>query len=179
MSNNYNLQLQSNNTDLQAILNTINELPEAGIELPTLTNKGSASDLLSGKQLIDQGGNVITGTFSIDSELTTQDTLIAELQSVLDGKAGGSESSFETVIGTVGASGPVIGDTVTGTVYYIDGNGAYATSNILGTITVMKDSIIVGYSGDGVRASGGVNQIGERTGIAKTYHVIDDFEIRI
>ena len=27
---NYNSQLQSNNTDLQAILNTINGLPEAG-----------------------------------------------------------------------------------------------------------------------------------------------------
>lgn len=30
MANKYNTQLQSNNTDLQAILNTINELPEAG-----------------------------------------------------------------------------------------------------------------------------------------------------
>jgi hypothetical protein len=30
MSNNYNSALQSNNVDLQAILNTINELPEAG-----------------------------------------------------------------------------------------------------------------------------------------------------
>lgn len=66
MSNNYNSTLQSNNTDLQAILNTINELPEAnnGVELPTLTNEGSASDLLSGKQLIDQEGNIVTGTIA-------------------------------------------------------------------------------------------------------------------
>lgn len=35
---------------------------ETGIELPTLSNEGSASDLLSGKQLIDQEGNVVTGT---------------------------------------------------------------------------------------------------------------------
>ena len=35
MSNNYNSTLQSNNTDLQAILNTINELPEAGGEQAT------------------------------------------------------------------------------------------------------------------------------------------------
>ena len=35
MSNNYNSTLQSNNTDLQAILNTINELPEAsGVQAP-------------------------------------------------------------------------------------------------------------------------------------------------
>ena len=37
---NYNSTLQSNNTDLQAILNTINELPEAGVKLPSLTNVG-------------------------------------------------------------------------------------------------------------------------------------------
>jgi hypothetical protein len=64
MPNNYNSTLQSNNTDLQAILNTINELPNAGggTTLPTLTNEGSASDLLSGKQLIDSDGEVVTGT---------------------------------------------------------------------------------------------------------------------
>ena len=31
MANKYNTQLQSNNTDLQAILTSINELPEAGV----------------------------------------------------------------------------------------------------------------------------------------------------
>ena len=36
---NYNSTLQSNNTDLQAILNTINELPEAGNSDPVLQNK--------------------------------------------------------------------------------------------------------------------------------------------
>lgn len=39
MSNNYNSTLQSNNTDLQAILNTINELPEAGGGDPVLQDK--------------------------------------------------------------------------------------------------------------------------------------------
>ena len=34
----------------------------SGIKLPTLSNKGTASDLLSGKQLIDDEGNVVTGT---------------------------------------------------------------------------------------------------------------------
>lgn len=38
MSNNYNTTLQSNNTDLQAILSTINELPEAGGD-PVLQDK--------------------------------------------------------------------------------------------------------------------------------------------
>lgn len=39
MSNNYNTQLQSNNTDLQAILTSINELPEAGGGDPVLQDK--------------------------------------------------------------------------------------------------------------------------------------------
>lgn len=39
MSKNYNSTLQSNNTDLQAILNTINELPEAGGTDPVLQDK--------------------------------------------------------------------------------------------------------------------------------------------
>lgn len=33
-----------------------------GVQLPTLTNAGSASDLLNGKQLIDDDGNIVTGT---------------------------------------------------------------------------------------------------------------------
>jgi hypothetical protein len=35
---------------------------EGGVNLPTLSNEGSAADLLSGKQLIDGEGNVVTGT---------------------------------------------------------------------------------------------------------------------
>jgi hypothetical protein len=63
MSNDYNSTLNQNNIDLQRILNTINTLPEAGgsIELPTLTNEGTASDMLSEKQLIDSEGKVVTG----------------------------------------------------------------------------------------------------------------------
>jgi hypothetical protein len=61
---NYNSTLQSNNTDLQDILNTINALPNAnsGIELPALTNEGTTSDLLANKQLIDSNGNIVTGS---------------------------------------------------------------------------------------------------------------------
>lgn len=34
-----------------------------GVELPTLTNPGTASDLAEGKQLIDADGNVVDGTY--------------------------------------------------------------------------------------------------------------------
>lgn len=36
-----------------------------GAKLPTLTNPGAAGDLLAGKQLIDQNGNVLTGTMVV------------------------------------------------------------------------------------------------------------------
>jgi hypothetical protein len=67
--------LKQNTTTIQELLDKINSLPEAGsdgVELPELTNEGTASDLLSGKQLIDQDGNIITGTIptKIESDLT-------------------------------------------------------------------------------------------------------------
>ena len=55
------MSIKNNISSLQEVLNTINTLPEAGTDLPELTNEGSASDLLSGKQLIDGDGNIVTG----------------------------------------------------------------------------------------------------------------------
>lgn len=58
-----NESLSSNNIDLQSLIDQANALPDAGgVDLPELSNEGSASDLLSGKQLIDSNGNVVTGT---------------------------------------------------------------------------------------------------------------------
>lgn len=97
MSNNYksilqtnSTELSSNNSDLLNLINQINALPDAGgVELPELTNEGSAADLLSGKQLIAGDGNVVTGNFSIDIELNRQDDLISQIQTALQGKASG------------------------------------------------------------------------------------------
>ena len=36
-----------------------------GAMLPTLTNPGGADDLVEGKELIDQDGNVVTGTIRV------------------------------------------------------------------------------------------------------------------
>ena len=66
--------LTNNSSTLQNILDTINALPEAsnGVELPALTNEGTASDLLSGKELINSAGEKITGTIETktSSDLT-------------------------------------------------------------------------------------------------------------
>ena len=58
----YNTELQSNNADLQEILDAVNALPDAGAELPELTNPGTAGDLVYGKEMIDANGNVVTGS---------------------------------------------------------------------------------------------------------------------
>ena len=84
------MSIKNNTTSLQNLLDMVNALPGAeGIKLPELTNEGAASDLLSGKQLINSEGNKVTGTFSIDSELNTQDNLISQIQSALIGKSSG------------------------------------------------------------------------------------------
>lgn len=61
----------------------------SGIELPELLNEGNASDLMKGKQLINGEGEAVTGTFSLDSEMTAQDSLIAQIKLALAGKAAG------------------------------------------------------------------------------------------
>ena len=58
-----------------------------GVDLPELTNQGQASDLMEGKELIDGEGVKVTGTFSLDEELTEQDSLILQIQQALEGKA--------------------------------------------------------------------------------------------
>lgn len=82
------MSIRNNTTSLQELLEAVNNLPDrqsGGINLPELTNEGLAEDLMLGKELIDDKGNVITGTFTIDNELSTQDDLIAQIQAMVDG----------------------------------------------------------------------------------------------
>lgn len=76
----------------------IGDIETGGATLPVLTNEGSAADLMLGKELIDADGSKVTGTFSIDNELNTQDDLIAQIQAVVDGlpEAGGEEPVLQT-----------------------------------------------------------------------------------
>ncbi len=58
------MSLNNNTSELQAILEAVRALPEAGsggVELPTLTNPATGDDILEGKEAIDKDGFRITG----------------------------------------------------------------------------------------------------------------------
>ena len=63
-------QLNTNTATLQELLDIANALPEAGVVLPELTNPGTASNLLSSKQLIDTEGNIVEGTMINNGAVT-------------------------------------------------------------------------------------------------------------
>lgn len=76
---------------LGGMVSAINSI-RTGTTLPELSDEGSSADLMSGKELIGSDGEVVTGTFTIDSELTTQDNLISQIQTALQGKAAGGSA---------------------------------------------------------------------------------------
>ena len=61
-----------------------------GAKLPALSNPGAASDLMAGKQMIDEAGKVVDGTFTLESEMDTQVSLIERIKAALKGKASGN-----------------------------------------------------------------------------------------
>lgn len=94
------MSIKNNTTQLQGLLAKINALPEAGTDLPELTNEGEAADLMLGKQLIDNEGKVVEGSFTIDNEINTQTDLVSQIQAALVGKSlpgeGGGASETDT-----------------------------------------------------------------------------------
>ena len=67
-----------NEMTLGDITTNINKITTSGgVVLPTLTNEGSASDLLSGKQLIDSDGNIVEGAMPSTTQVTPSITVDA------------------------------------------------------------------------------------------------------
>lgn len=66
------MSIKQNTTDLQELLAKVNNLPDGsgGVDLPDLANPASASELLNNKQLIDEDGNIVTGTMPDNGTLT-------------------------------------------------------------------------------------------------------------
>ena len=90
--------LNNNTASLQAILETINALPEE-VVLPTLTNEGAASDMLSGKELINSSGKKVTGIIPNNGSVSqTMDGINTKTISIPAGYTTG---------GTVGLDGSI------------------------------------------------------------------------
>lgn len=60
------------------------------------TDSVTPETLMSGTTSHDASGETIQGTFTIDSELTTQDNLISQIQTALQNKAAGSEPVLQS-----------------------------------------------------------------------------------
>lgn len=99
---------------------TVAAIPSKYVDNSTVT--AVESDVMSGKKFGASGG-VKTGTFSLDSELSTQDDLIAQIQTALEGKAAGGSGSGSAEVFNIKIQGMVSG------AYYLN------TSNNLVAIT--------------------------------------------
>ena len=85
----YNANLQSKNEKLRSILAKVNNLPEntGGVDTsdatatPDLVYQGETFYSLNGKE---------TGTMSLDTEITTQNTLLTQIEETLSTKASGN-----------------------------------------------------------------------------------------
>lgn len=109
-----NESISSNNIDLQSLIDQANALPEAGTDLPELSNEGSASDLLFGKQLIDSDGNKVTGTiqdFDGSYECSSDST---------GGSSSGNEKEWILLTSLPTTYGYGDGDVITYTTYYME-----------------------------------------------------------
>lgn len=94
------MSILTNTNLLNSLLEQANNLPDAGVELPELTNEGSASDLLSGKQLIDQEGNVVTGTIPNNGSISKTINLDTTSYTVPSGYTSGGSVSLDSAIPT-------------------------------------------------------------------------------
>lgn len=84
----YKAELQSNNTDLQSILDSLNTMPDA---LDTSDATAVSSDISTGKTAYVNGEKITgNGEMARDlaSEISTQDDLITQIVAALDGKVG-------------------------------------------------------------------------------------------
>lgn len=103
-----------------------------GVDLPELNNPGGTEDLMRGKELIDSEGKVVTGSFSLDSELSDQDALIEQIRIALHGKAAGG--------GDLPAQEKSVEVTENGTVEILPDEG-YALSKAVVTVNVPSSEV--------------------------------------
>ena len=88
-----------------------------GVTLPEMSNEAIEDEVFLGKEYIDGDGVKRTGKFTIDEELTEQDTLIAQITNALRNKAANNDPAALPELGDTAAQ-PT--DMVVGKVLYDD-----------------------------------------------------------
>ena len=76
---------------------TVAPIPDEYQDITEVT--ATAEDVMSGKKIVNSSG-IVTGAFTLDSELSAQDDLITQIQSAVDSfpQGGGGNASYDTCI---------------------------------------------------------------------------------
>lgn len=149
MTKNYNLDLQTNNTtltthnvSLQELIDQANALPDAnsgGIDTSDAT--AEPVDIMVGKTAY-VSNEKITGTFTIEEELTQQDSLISQLRTLLNDKA-------------IPGAGIDTSDATATSADILNGKIAYANDKkIVGTIMSQEATTYTPSTNDQIIAAG-------------------------
>lgn len=135
--------LQNNKITLQSILETVNALPSAGNDLDT-----SDATIIPETVFLNEtgyaNGQKVTGTFTIEDEVTAQENLIAQISAALEGKAGGGSVVKENA--TVTFSWSANSKTYTPTVFYLHYNDDLELLPRVSMISQPNSSSTIGYS---------------------------------
>ena len=165
---NYNQTLQTNNSSLEEIITQLNNMPEAGgVDLPTLSNPASASDILASKEAIDKDGNKITGTIvtKTSSNLTASGATVTVPAGYYASNATKSVASVTRAETTISVTKDDTNDKLTLTASNNQGTGYVTGANKTATKTVTLTT-----SGATATMSDGTNSVSKSitSGSAKT-----------
>ena len=91
---------------LGEIISEIEGISGGGTTLPTLSSPASEEEVFLNKEFIDQNGAKKTGSFTLESEMSEQDSLISQIQTALEGKmsggSGGNQFPYKVTIVSAG-----------------------------------------------------------------------------
>lgn len=91
----YNNKLQTHNSSLEDIITRLNNLPDAGSGgLDTSDATASTDEIFAGETAYTASGKV-TGTFTIQEEITTQQALLTNIEAALANKVSGGAINLQ------------------------------------------------------------------------------------